>query len=239
MKIIKLIIGLFLFLNLAVADNTAPRHQFAHAQLLIPITHRNRTDGAPGAGQDAPVVCIVTIQHGAIEKGVLALPHPPGTEHRAVNDLEHGGLDAARIGGSPTAQMVHRDTGLLEARSDGALDSAAMFGTFPDRIDMRIGGLHVVVDLDAISDPESRGAGERHPRSYAGGNHQGIAADLDAVPEDDAPEVLSAGDFTHSDADQHAQPEGLQVALQQRRRAGIELAIDQPGPQTDRRIDLF
>ena len=123
---------------------------------------------------------------------------------------------------------MRRDSRLLEARRDDAVDAVAMLRALADRVDQRIGSLHAVVHADAAPHVQPRGACELDVRLYAGRDDDRVAFQRSAAAQRDAAHAVASEHAHHAVAQDHLEPEPLHV-LQQMLRAGlVELAHHEP-----------
>ena len=163
--------------------------------------------------------------------GILAAQVIAGREQVDAGHLELGRGHRAGIAPDPVAgQMVGRHLGLLEQRRDEAVGDAAMADALADRIDLRIVGLHRVVDHDAAVAVDAGGFGQRVIGTDADGHHHQISRNLHAVLE------ANGGDTAGFALDQRLglllhqefQAAVLERFLQHLAGHCVELAFEQP-----------
>ena len=103
--------------------------------------------------------------------------------------------------------MVNGGVGLFITGTDQTMDVAVMFGAFPDGIDMRIGGLHVVIDDDGAVDRQARAHRQIVIGAHAGTQDHGVTVQRAPVGNDQALDLTRADGFAHGDAGDDLNPQ--------------------------------
>ena len=146
-----------------------------------------------------------------------------------AHDLELGARHGARVGGFAAGQRGGGHGRLVVDRRDDAVDDAAVLSALADRQHALVRGHHAVVDDDPALDGQAGRTGQVDLRADADRDHDEVGLELGAVGEAHAANAVGqVGQQLGGLAlEQHLDAERLHRRRQQRRGAGVELALHQ------------
>ena len=126
----------------------------------------------------------------------LLLVELTGGEQIYAGDLEFGGSNRALVFGYAHArQVVGSHLGLLEQRCHKAIALATMLHAFTHRINLRIVGLHGVVDHDTPLAMQASLFSQGDIRAYAHGHDHQIGLHLGTIRKSNSRNTIIAEEF--------------------------------------------